>query len=233
MALKRNEYGMLVRAREYGKTSYKELADQLGLKKGETLYSVSQEKGVLVSRPVDRHVKEVPHKPGTGFVAGPTITKAAGLFGGLLNRFGGGEAVPALVGKERGSEVPAVLRREMEELRAAGLGGVPDPVLTKWGWAIRMKGLILPGGSRTDAMVLLPEAYPEASPIGFFLRKNANVGGLDTSHLYARSYHGAPDLTEEGWNWFCGLAENWIPYRHNLLGYVAAVLALLNERTAA
>ena len=60
-----------------------------------------------------------------------------------------------------------------------------------------------------------------------------NVGGLDTSHLYARSYHGAPDLTEEGWNWFCGLAENWIPYRHNLLGYVAAVLALLNERTAA
>lgn len=77
MALKKNEHGMLVRARTYGKVSYNEVARELGLKKGETLYAVSQENGVRVSRPVKPGVGEIPHKPGTSFVAGPTITKAA------------------------------------------------------------------------------------------------------------------------------------------------------------
>ena len=77
MALKKNEHGMLVRARTYGKTSYDEVAKELGLKKGETLYAVSQENGIRVSRPVKPGSKEVPHKPGTSIVAGPTITKAA------------------------------------------------------------------------------------------------------------------------------------------------------------
>lgn len=103
---------------------------------------------------------------------------------------------------------------------------------TKWGWGVRMQGLILPGGSRTDALVLLPASYPLASPIGFYLKKGANVGGLDTNHLYQRSYHGAPDLGAEGWQWFCGVAEGWIPGRHELLGFISAVFAMLSERSA-
>ena len=117
-------------------------------------------------------------------------------------------------------------------LRSAGFGAVPDPQKTKWGWGLRMQGLILPGGSRTDALVLLPVSYPLASPIGFYLRKGANVGGLDTSHLYQRSYHGAPDLGAEGWQWFCGVAEGWIPGRHDLIGFISAMFAMLSERSA-
>ena len=232
MGLQKNEYGLLVRARGYGKTSYNALAQQLSLKEGETLYAVSQENGVRVSRPVSVGAEGIPHKPGTSFVAGPTITKAAsGLLDISALRADSGRSEVAGRGGE--PEIPSELMRAVRTLRSAGFGSVPDPQKTEWGWVIRMKGLILPGGSRTDALILLPGAYPLVCPIGFYLRKGANVGGLDTAHLFSGSYHGAPDLSKEGWLWFCGVAENWQSGRHDLLGFIAAVYAMLSERLAA
>lgn len=212
MSLRKNEYGLFVKARSYGRSSYDELAAELGLRSGETLYDLSQNtEGVRTSRPVSPREKWVRHKPGTRFVAGPTITKAA-------------------VSSEH--ELPVEMRRQMETLRASGLGSVQDPVPLSGGWGIHLKGLILSGGVRTDALILLPKDYPLVSPIGFYVRRGANVGGLDTSHLFhSRSYHNAPDLTQDGWSWYCGVAENWKPGRHDLLGYLAAVLALFNERS--
>lgn len=231
MALRKNELGLIVRAKSYGKTSYNDLARQLGLKNGETLYAVSQEKGVRVSRPIAPGSASVDQKPGTSFVAGPTITKAA--FGFLRSRQTDDESLPKEMATAVSGKAPESLMREVRALRASGFGGAPDPLRTEWGWSIRMKGLILPGGSRTDALILLPDAYPLASPIGFYLRAGSNVGGLDLEHLFPRSYHGAPDLSGSGWLWFCGVAENWIPGRHDLTGFVSAVYALLSERMPA
>jgi hypothetical protein len=117
----------------------------------------------------------------------------------------------------------------MEELRAGGFGAVPPPEQTQWGWAIRMKGLTLAGGVRTDAMILLPANYPAVSPIGFYLRQGAVKGTLDQSHLFDAAYHGAPNLTKDGWQWFCGIVDNWMPGRHSLLTYVACVFAMFTN----
>lgn len=176
---------------------------------------------------MSQYTRRAPVQP-----VGPVISKAA------INIFNPFRAsAPAATGRpspvsRRDDVIPEEIMREVRLLRSAGFGAVPDPQKTKWGWSLRMQGLILPGGSRTEAMVLFPAAYPLASPIGFYLRKGANVGGLDTSHLYQRSYHGAPDLGEEGWQWFCGVAEGWVPGRHDLLGFISAVFAMLSERSA-
>jgi hypothetical protein len=54
---------------------------------------------------------------------------------------------------------------------------------------------------------------------------------VDVAHLFPdRVYHGATDLSKEGWSWFCGVPQRWIPGRHNLLSYVNAVMALLAEK---
>ena len=164
----------------------------------------------------------------------PVISKSAfGLFNTLRTPpVAAPSSLPASSLSREDNAIPEELMREVRMLRSAGFGAVPDPQKTKWGWGLRMQGLILPGGSRTDALVLLPVSYPLASPIGFYLRKGANVGGLDTSHLYQRSYHGAPDLGAEGWQWFCGVAEGWIPGRHDLIGFISAMFAMLSERSA-
>lgn len=224
----RNEYGLMVRARSYGRTSYEELASSLGLEKGESLYAVRVEKGSRVARPVMPGQKDVPHSPGTTFVAGPTITKAA-LFQVLAGSRAGTKASAgnaAFPHQGERQKLPPALRREVEELHNSGFGAVPEPEMTQWGWAIRMKGLILAGGIRTDAMVLLPAVYPAASPIGFYLRKGANAGTLDQGHLFDRGYHGALDLSAHGWQWFCGVVDGWTPGRHTLLSYVTCVFAM-------
>ena len=172
--------------------------------------------------------------PVSSLSIGPVISKSAF---DLLNVFRTAPAaapppVLATVPIRDEDSIPEEIMREVRILRSAGFGAVPDPQKTKWGWGVRMQGLILPGGSRTDALVLLPASYPLASPIGFYLKKGANVGGLDTNHLYQRSYHGAPDLGAEGWQWFCGVAEGWIPGRHELLGFISTVFAMLSERSA-
>ena len=131
--------------------------------------------------------------PVSSLSIGPVISKSAF---DLLNVFRTAPAaapppVLATVPIRDEDSIPEEIMREVRILRSAGFGAVPDPQKTKWGWGVRMQGLILPGGSRTDALVLLPASYPLASPIGFYLKKGANVGGLDTNHLYQRSYHGS------------------------------------------
>lgn len=230
-SLRRNEHGLIVRARSYGRTSYDELANSLGLKQDETLYAVKVENGTRIARPVKKGQKDVPHSPGTTFVAGPTITKAA-FFGALLSQVRGASAPapsPVAPVRSENQKLPPALRREVEELHSSGFGAVPEPEMTSWGWAIKMKGLILAGGIRTDAMILLPATYPATSPIGFYLRKGANSGTLDRAHLFDRSYHGALDLSAYGWQWFCGVVDGWTPGRHTLLSYVTCVFAMFTN----
>lgn len=228
---RRNEHGLMVRASSYGRTSYDELASSLGMKQDETLYTVTVENGARISRPVMKGQMDVRHSPGTTFVAGPTITKAA-FFRALFHSETpeASSTVKAASESHPGSQpLPPTLRREVEELHASGFGAVPAPEMTPWGWGIKMKGLILAGGIRTDAMILLPESYPAASPIGFFVRRGANTGSLDRRHLFDRGYHGALDLSAYGWQWFCGVPDHWIPGRHTLLSYVACVYAMFTN----
>lgn len=227
----RNEHGLMVRAGSYGRTSYEELADALGLKNDETLYAVRVENGTRISRPLTKGQKDVSHSPGTTFVAGPTITKAA-FFRSPFRRDTPATPSEADAAPKRrivSRPLPPALRREVEEMHAGGFGSVPEPEMTPWGWGIKMKGLILAGGIRTDAMILLPESYPAASPIGFYLRKGANTGSLDRRHLFDRGYHGALDLSAFGWQWFCGVPDHWIPGRHTLLSYVSCVFAMFTN----
>lgn len=233
-AFRRNEHGLMVRANSYGRTSYDELARSIGLQHDETLYAIKVENGTRISRPVMKGQKDVQHTPGTSFVAGPTITKAA-FFQSLFPRKA--PATPSASSASSAARrslsgslsLSAALRREVEELHAGGFGAVPEPERSPWGWSIRMKGLILAGGIRTDAMILLPETYPATSPIGFFVRKGANTGSLDRRHLFDRGYHGALDLSAYGWQWFCGVPDHWIPGRHTLLSYVTCVFAMFTN----
>ena len=222
-SLKRNAHGLLIRSNSYGRTSYDALAQELGMKNGETLYAVNVENGARVSRPIKNGQTDVQHKPGSTFVAGPTITKAAALIG--VSR-GSSTSIAKSAG---GEGLPSALKKEVEELRVAGFGAVPAPEMTAWGWAIRLKGLVLAGGTRTDAMILLPKAYPAASPIGFYLRNGARTGALDASHLFNGAHHGAPDLTREGWQWFCGILDAWAPGRHSLVTYITCVFAMFTN----
>lgn len=231
-SFRRGENGLMVRANSYGRTSYDELAREMGVKKGETLYAVDVEKGAKVSRPVKPGQKEVSHKPGTTFVAGPTITKAAGLLDWLRNGASASEKAAVKTGgamEPYAGGLPPALKREVAELHNAGFGSVPPPEKGPWGWAIMLKGLVLAGGIRTDAMILLPAAYPAACPIGFYLREGAYTGTLDTAHVFKGAYHGAPDLSAYGWMWFCGVAGDWIPGRHTLLSYVTCVFAMFTN----
>jgi hypothetical protein len=57
---------------------------------------------------------------------------------------------------------------------------------------------------RCDLLIVFPETYPETPPIGFYLNKRFALrqGGFDP-HATGRAYYGAPDLTEQGWHWYC------------------------------
>lgn len=57
---------------------------------------------------------------------------------------------------------------------------------------------------RCDLLIVFPELYPETPPIGFYLnQKFALRDGRVDAHLTSRGYHGAPDLVEQGWHWYC------------------------------
>jgi hypothetical protein len=137
------------------------------------------------------------------------------------------------ISKRANTDLPDALRREVEALRRSGFGGVGDPQPSSEGWRLRLRGLTLPGGVRTDALILLPRTYPLAAPIGFYLAEGAAVAQLDQSHLYDRSYHGAPNLNDEGWKWFCGVADNWQPGRHTLVAFLTVTLAFFADRAVA
>ena len=204
MGLKRDDLGF-VRSSGYGRIRREELEQLLGLGAKEAVYRSGVDNGVRTGHVVTD--AEVELKPGDTFSPGPRVIK--------------GTAVPQL---------PEALRRELEGLRRAGFGGVDTPTPSPEGWRLRLRGLTLPGGVRTDALILLPKTYPLAAPIGFYLAKGTQTAQLDQSHLFNRSYHGAPDLSGEGWQWYCGVADNWRPGHHTLVAYLTVTLAFFADR---
>ena len=207
MGLKRDELGF-VRSSGYGRIRRAELEELLGLGAKDAVYRSGVDNGVRTGQVVN--AAEVDLKPGDTFSAGPRVVKGANV--------------------SAARQLPEALRRELDGLRRAGFGGVGTPTLSPEGWRLRLRGLALPGGVRTDALILLPKTYPLAAPIGFYLAKGANTAQLDRSHLYARSYHGAPNLSGEGWQWYCGVADNWRPGHHTLVAYVTVTLAFFADR---
>lgn len=214
--LTRDELGF-VRARRYGRVDRQALDALLQPQAGDQVYLTGVRAGVRTAEPVRAAL--VPVRPGDTFTLGPRITKAAA-------------PAPAPTAA-RLTPLPEALQREVDALKRAGFGGVERPLASRIGWGIRLRGLTLPGGMRTDALVLLPNNYPLAGPIGFYVQDGAATGDLDTAHLFADLVaHGAPDLRSRGWRWFCGIAEGWQPGRHTLVSYLTLVLALFNDRGA-
>jgi hypothetical protein len=61
-------------------------------------------------------------------------------------------------------------------------------------WADRWCGL----------MIIFPPTYPETAPIGFYLNKKYQLkNGNRDNHLIGQGHYGAPDLTNNGWFWYC------------------------------
>jgi len=216
MGLRRDELGF-VRSSGFGQIRRDELERILNISREESVYRSGVDNGVRTGQVVID--AEVALKPGDTFSAGPRVVKGAAR--GLT---GGGRVING-----SGTALPAALRRELDGLRRAGFGGVEAPTPSAEGWRLRLRGLTLPGGVRTDALIVLPKTYPLAAPIGFYLRKGAETAQLDRSHLYSRSYHGAPDLASEGWQWYCGVADNWRPGDHTLISYMSVTLAFFAD----
>ncbi|MEA3642582.1 MAG: hypothetical protein VBE63_21955 [Lamprobacter sp.] len=221
MRLKRDELGF-VRSNGFGRIRRDELEQILGIGGSESVYRSGVDNGVRTGQVVVD--VEVAVKPGDTFSAGPRVIKGAGsgFTGGGRVIKGAGSAAPS-------AALPPALRREFDGLRRAGFGGVDAPRPSAEGWRIRLRGLTLPGGVRTDALIVLPKTYPLAAPIGFYLAEGAESAQLDRSHLYQRSYHGAPDLAGEGWQWYCGVADNWRPGHHTLVSYMSVTLAFFAD----
>ncbi|MBN2001748.1 MAG: hypothetical protein JXA21_00210 [Anaerolineae bacterium] len=57
---------------------------------------------------------------------------------------------------------------------------------------------------RCDLLIVFPETYPETPPIGFYLNQRFKLSdNTEDAHLTGRAYHNAPDLTSQGWHWYC------------------------------
>ena len=57
---------------------------------------------------------------------------------------------------------------------------------------------------RCDLLIVFPETYPETPPIGFYLNKRFQLrNGQYDPHATGKAYHDAPDLTDQGWHWYC------------------------------
>jgi ubiquitin-protein ligase len=61
-------------------------------------------------------------------------------------------------------------------------------------------------------LIFFPEGYPVCPPVGFYLNRQFKLktGGSDP-HLTGSAYHGAPDLRECGWYWYCVTIQGWRP----------------------
>ena len=205
MGLNRDPLGF-VRANGFGRVHRKELAQVLGLKADEAIYRSGVDQGVRTGQLVKE--AQVNTKPGDTFSVGPRVVKGS-------------------------TSLPSALHEELQGLRRAGFGGITPPEPSPEGWRLRLRGLTLPGGVRTDALILLPKTYPLAAPIGFYLATGAASANLDRSHLFNRSYHGAPDLIREGWHWYCGVADHWRPGHHTLVAYLTVTLAFFADQAVA
>jgi hypothetical protein len=201
--LMKDELGFL-RPRKRERISTAELRRLLGAASDEEIYLAGVKNGSRTAEPLNGKA-DVEIKPGDTISVGPRITKGAGT-------------------------ATDQLRKEAQALQRAGYGSIGSPVKKEWGWELRLNGLTLPGGVRTDALVLVPLTYPAAGPIGFYVRQGAAKANLDQHHLYNTGHHGAPDLSSQGWQWFCGVVKNWKPGRHTLISYLSIVLSMFNEK---
>ena len=67
-------------------------------------------------------------------------------------------------------------------------------------------------------LIVFPETYPVAPPIGFYLNRKFRLKYGDRDpHLTGSSYDGAPNLQAQGWHWYCvrmekGSAGGWKPF---------------------
>jgi len=226
--LSKDELGF-VRSRGYGRTSRAELNSLLNVESGDEVYVSSVENGVRTSRPLNQN-GDIKTRAGDTFSVGPRVTKAA-LLQNLMEQFQSMQPSQPPRQNRGATKTQQRLQQEIAGLKRAGFGWVEPAQQTEWGWMVRLKGVTLPNGVRTDAMVLLPDNYPLVSPIGFYVRQGAATANLDTSHLYGqRAYHGAINLSEHGWQWFCGIAEGWKPGKHTLVSYINIVFMLFNDQ---
>ena len=233
-ALSKDELGF-VRARGYGRTSKAELDALLNVGSDESVYVSSVENGVRKSK-VLGNARDINTKSGDTFTVGPRVTKAAfldGLFGQQPRPREGAVKPPTPSAMQPSGKTQQRLQEEIAALKRAGFGWIEPPKPTQWGWTVELKGIILPNGTRTNALVLLPDTYPLVSPIGFYIKTGAATANLDTSHLFDnKAFHGAVNLSEHGWQWFCGIAEGWKPNRHTLVSYINIVFMLFNDAGA-
>ena len=57
---------------------------------------------------------------------------------------------------------------------------------------------------RCDLLIVFPATYPETPPIGFYLNQRFQLrNGQYDPHATGKAYHDAPDLTDQGWHWYC------------------------------
>ena len=56
----------------------------------------------------------------------------------------------------------------------------------------------------TSLLIWFGTGYPDTPPTGFYLNIRAGLksGGRD-KHLFNRSFYDAPDLSAQGWFWYC------------------------------
>ncbi len=65
-------------------------------------------------------------------------------------------------------------------------------------------------------LIVPPATYPDTPPIGFYLNKKFRLknGGYDP-HATGSAYHGAKNLIDQGWHWYCvtiaGGTGGWKP----------------------
>lgn len=206
MKLKRDEFGFL-RSSGYENVSASDLRVLLDAREDDEIYRSTRREGVRIAEPVDEEI--IKTKPTDRFGLGPKVTKAA-------------------------AAIPRQIQREYQALKRAGYGQVKPPRAERFGYVIPLSGFVLPGGRRTEAMILLPSEYPTCPPIGFYVSRRgvdaAKDAGLDVEHLFpTTTYHGAPNLSSEGWLWFCTVFEHWKPHHHNLVGVMLMVAAMLAE----
>lgn len=106
-----------------------------------------------------------------------------------------------------------------------------------FGW-IRIPKFELPDGwskRYTALLILLPPAYPDVPPDGFYIDKGlATKSGKPPSHYFQGRDHNR--LYDKNWAWYCIHAEkdNWQPSANllkgdNLLKYIELIRAVLTK----